>query len=214
MTRYGHTRPTRFGLVLVVLPALAAGIIGCGTEKGPTRPAPPQLAFIVQPTVTTDAQAIPMVQVAVRDASGNTVTTSKDPVTLALEANPDNATLSGTLTVTAVQGIATFSDLLINRPGSGYTLSASAPGLTGAVSTPFPITLAFAAVSGGGTHTCGVTTVGQGYCWGDDVFGMLGSGTASPFDRLTPVPVAGGLVFTAVNPGGWHTCGVTTGGAA
>jgi alpha-tubulin suppressor-like RCC1 family protein len=33
-------------------------------------------------------------------------------------------------------------------------------------------------------------------------------------DRMTPVPVSGGLGFTTLGLGGFHTCGVTAGGIA
>jgi alpha-tubulin suppressor-like RCC1 family protein len=75
--------------------------------------------------------------------------------------------------------------------------------------------LAFAAVAAGGGHSCGVTTGGAAHCWGLDSFGQLGTGGLSTevcaFDvcRTRPVPVAGGLVFRAVNAGGFNTCGVT-----
>jgi hypothetical protein len=48
-------------------------------------------------------------------------------------------TLSGTRTVTAVNGVATFSDLSIDQPGNGYTLVVSVPNMLGAESTPFTI---------------------------------------------------------------------------
>jgi len=41
--------------------------------------------------------------------------------------------------VTVVNGVATFSDLSIDEPGTGYTLVVSGPTLTGAESTPFNI---------------------------------------------------------------------------
>ena len=59
-------------------------------------------------------------------------------VQLALGNNSGSGTLSGTLTEpTNASGVATFSDLSINNPGFGYTLTASSTGLTGATSNPF-----------------------------------------------------------------------------
>src|SRR5207247_1691204 len=52
--------------------------------------------------------------------------------------------LSGTKTVAAVAGVAAFPGLSINQAGGGYTLSATAPGLTAATSAPFDITAALA----------------------------------------------------------------------
>jgi alpha-tubulin suppressor-like RCC1 family protein len=67
--------------------------------------------------------------------------------------------------------------------------------------------LAFSQVSAGDRHTCGVATNGQAYCWGNNNSGGLGDGTT--FERLTPVPVAGGLRFRQVSAGTDNTCGVT-----
>ncbi|MFL5403800.1 MAG: RCC1 domain-containing protein [Gemmatimonadales bacterium] len=91
--------------------------------------------------------------------------------------------------------------------------------------TPQPnlavVALTFRQVSGGGFHTCGVTTTNQAYCWGYNQYGQLGTGTATgpqqcngadgPFPCSTkPVPVAGGLHFLQVSAGLAHTCGVAT----
>src|SRR6266480_3330669 len=203
-------RPT-----LWILPALAAAIIACGGDKAPTQPAAPasKLAFTVPPTNAAGAQLItPPLQVTVQDASGNTVTSATDAVTLALGANPGAGTLSGTLTVAAVQGIATFNNLRIDRPGSGYTLAASAGGLSGATSAPFAVTLTFATVSAGIRHTCGLTVTGSAYCWGENIVGQLGDGTTT--DRLTPVLLSGDVTFASVSASGQFTCGVTAAGAA
>ena len=48
--------------------------------------------------------------------------------------------MSGTLTVTAVNGVATFSGLSLNAAGTGYTLTVSASGAAGATTNGFNIT--------------------------------------------------------------------------
>lgn len=70
------------------------------------------------------------VKVEVLDGSGNLVTGSTAAVTVAIGSNPGAGSLSGTLTVNASGGIASFSDLSINQQGDGYTLTATSPGLT------------------------------------------------------------------------------------
>ena len=80
-------------------------------------------------------------------------------------------------------------------------------------------------VSAGNTHTCGVTTSNVAYCWGNDEFGRLGLGaTASETCpglsegttpcSTSPAAVAGGHAFSSVSAGTFHSCGLTTSGAA
>lgn len=100
-----------------------------------------RLVFTVQPgNVVAGAAISPDVRVEVRDAAGNRIPTSTAPVTMSLGANPGGAVLSGTRTVNAVAGVATFANLRINRTGEGYTLTADSPGLTDAVSSGFNVT--------------------------------------------------------------------------
>jgi hypothetical protein len=115
-----------------------------------------KLAFAQQPTTTISMQTIsPPVTVRVLDAANALVATSSAPVTLAFGNNLAGGTLSGTLTQHAVNGIATFPDLSIDKAAS-YTLRASSPGLAGASSAGFSIIrgpaagLAFAAQPLGG----------------------------------------------------------------
>jgi predicted outer membrane repeat protein len=100
------------------------------------------LLFLQPPTDTAAGQTInPAVTVAVVDQFGNVVTDDNaDTVTLAIGTNPGGGTLSGTLTVAVVNGVATFGDLSIDRIGDGYTLRATATGLTAAESAAFRIT--------------------------------------------------------------------------
>ena len=110
---------------------------------GSVAPTPVALAFVQQPGTTQVGAAIsPAVTVRAVDSGGSTVPTFTGTVTIALGANPGGGTLSGTTTATAVAGVATFANLRISQPGAGYTLTASAAGLTGATSAPFTVTAA------------------------------------------------------------------------
>ena len=174
-----------------------------------------KLAFVSQPR-TALAAAQFQVSVAVQDISGSNVTLGRDSVTLSLGANPGGGTLSGSLTVLTVGGIAHF-EVQVDQPGSGYTLVASAGGLSEATSTSFAISrsipLSFTSVSAGSGYSCGVTDEGAAYCWGYSTLGGLGNGTNGV--SSTPEPVSGGLSFASVSAGGHDTtCGVTVDGAA
>jgi alpha-tubulin suppressor-like RCC1 family protein len=77
-------------------------------------------------------------------------------------------------------------------------------------STPVRVSggLLFSSISAGGEHTCGVTTAGQGYCWGEGSDGELGIG-GFPILRNTPTPISGGLTWQSIEVGTNHSCGVT-----
>ena len=145
---------------------------------------PTQLAITRPPQNTAAGVAFsPSVQVSIQDAGGNTVTTATDAVTLSLDANPTGATLSGVLTVNAVNGVATFPGLSVDRVGSGYTLAATAAGLTGDTSPPFDI------LPGGANRLVFITpptnrVVGQAF---------------SPAIQVQVQDAAGNPVITAVN---------------
>ncbi|HEU5049296.1 MAG TPA: Ig-like domain-containing protein, partial [Gemmatimonadales bacterium] len=119
------------------------GVDLTGTTSAPvtlTAGAASRLAFTVQPSNATAGAAIaPAVRVTVQDALGQTVTGATNAITVSIGSNPGGGTLSGTTTVNAVSGVATFSTLAINRSGSNYTLNASAAGLTGTTSATFDI---------------------------------------------------------------------------
>jgi alpha-tubulin suppressor-like RCC1 family protein len=82
----------------------------------------------------------------------------------------------------------------------------------------------FVQITTGRNHTCGVTSDGTGYCWGDNGFGQLGDPTVpiqcrgfpdySSCLRNSPTAVAGGLKFIQLAAGPLHTCGLTTAGKA
>jgi hypothetical protein len=102
---------------------------------------PARVSITTQPSDATAGTAIaPAVTIALEDAFGNRATTATNAVTVALGANPGGATLSGTTTVSAVNGAATFSDLSLDKAGTGYTLATSSVGLSGATSVAFNVT--------------------------------------------------------------------------
>ena len=99
-----------------------------------------QLAFTVQPNNAIRGTVItPAVQVTVQNGSGKTCGSATDNVTLAIGANPAAGTLSGTKSVAAANGVATFGNLSLDKAGTGYTLAASATGVTGATSGSFDV---------------------------------------------------------------------------
>src|SRR3989449_939783 len=108
-------------------------------------PPPPatHLAFGVQPSTTQVGVAItPAVTVAALDASGNTVTSFTGAVAIAIDNNPAGGTLTGNAPVNAVNGVATFANLKIDKSVTGYPLTATSAPLPQATSSPSNITAA------------------------------------------------------------------------
>jgi alpha-tubulin suppressor-like RCC1 family protein len=215
-----RSRAASLRRLAILAPVLALAILSCKKDAtGPTTPV--KLAFTVQPSNTiVDSSIVPAVAVTVEDESGNVVTTSNALITVTFGTNPNNANLSGTATVVAVAGVATFPYLSINLAGTGYTLIAteSTAELASATSAAFNVTVAttglFASVNTGGNSTCGVTTSGAAWCWGNNSLGQLGNGATT--NSSIPSAVAGGLSFGSVSVGSlqFFSCGLATSGAA
>ncbi len=60
-------------------------------------------------------------------------------VTITFANNPTAAVLGGFPTTQAINSVASFAGLSLNKAGTGYTLYAASPGLASAVSAPFTI---------------------------------------------------------------------------
>jgi alpha-tubulin suppressor-like RCC1 family protein len=177
---------------------------------------PNRLAFTVQPRTTPPGTAIsPAVAVTVQDIGGNTVTAGNVSITMSIGANAGGGTLSGTTTVAAVNGVATFTDLSIDNSGERYQLQAAASDLTSVTSVAFSVRNppVFAMISAGYFHSCGVTTTNVAYCWGWNDNGRLGDGGTS--ESHSPVAVtSGGVSFAGISAGRDHTCAVSTPGGS
>ncbi len=159
------------------------------------------LVFNPQPTNVEAGQGIsPAVKVSLVDQNGVLETDSTASVTLAIGNNPAGGTLSGTLTINAVNGVATFPGLRIDQPGTGYTLQASAAGVTGTInSNAFPVVDTTPPVVTPPPNLVVEATSAQGSA-------VANLGTATATDAVTPHPV---IVF---NPpaGSTFPLGVTT----
>ncbi len=159
-----------------------------------------QLAFTVQPTGATEGLNFPnSVQVEIRDANGALVVGARNTVNLAIGTNPGAGVLGGTISVNAVGGVANFAGLTLSQAGFGYTLVASATGLTSATSSAFTTFLNFVSVGVGNATTCGVTASNALYCWGQNNNGQLGDGTTTNRSVPTRVVAPAGVRFIAVS---------------
>jgi hypothetical protein len=120
----------------VTLTAASSGLTSLTSASFDISNVATQLVFSVQPSNATHGSTItPPVVVSVEDSSGRVVTTSTASIATAI--GTGTGTLSGTTTVTALNGVSTFSTLVISARGTGDTLVATSSGLTSATSSAF-----------------------------------------------------------------------------
>jgi hypothetical protein len=113
------------------------GISGGGNGNGGNGTS--GLGFFVQPNSADVGQTItPAIEIVVRDSLGGTDSSFTGSITISLASNPTAATLSGTTVRQPVNGIASFTNLAIDRAGT-YTLQASASGAVSVTSGAFTI---------------------------------------------------------------------------
>jgi hypothetical protein len=78
-----------------------------------------KLVITQSPRTGTAGQALsPSMKVPVEDAHGNVVTFDTSKITLVVNRGPDGFASGSTVTVAAVNGVATFNNLLCDRTGS------------------------------------------------------------------------------------------------
>lgn len=97
------------------------------------------LGFVTQPSNIAAGSAFePSVSVELRTDDGEIVV---EPigVTLSVRGGTQFAQILGTQSVTTVEGVATFTDLSVDLVGTGYTLEATADGMTSAESEAFAV---------------------------------------------------------------------------
>ena len=87
-----------------------------------------QLVVSTQPSSSVTAGAATGFVVEAEDADGELDPGFSGGVTVALATDPGETSLGGMLTVDAVNGLATFADLVLDKAAAGYSLTASRRG--------------------------------------------------------------------------------------
>jgi alpha-tubulin suppressor-like RCC1 family protein len=89
--------------------------------------------------------------------------------------------------------------------GNGSTLTASQPSPS---QMQMPTGVSFSSIAAGNSHTCAMGSDARAYCWGTDINGQLGNGTALTSNQPSPsrVQVPAGVSFSSIETGGSHTC--------
>jgi hypothetical protein len=203
------------GMLMAAMPAApAAASTSSGTCTGADLPCSLRFTSDGQPAGTAVGGVIAAgfgsqggpVKIEVVDEDGYLVTGSTAIVTVAIRSNPGSASLSGMVTMHARGGVASFPDLSISKPGIGYTLTATSPGMRSATSADFTIwgslqhcsTTPCSASSSSATTAGTVTTPSAAQA---ELLGV-GIGGASYTCRGTYRPVSEPFVFDVFSPAG------------
>ena len=120
------------------LNAYAPNVIGVVTLTSASSPT--QLAVTTEPPGSVTATNGFGMEVTVENSAGNLDIDYAGTVTVAIDNDPGDDTLEGTLTATVNHGVAIFSGLTLKVPDIGYTIMATATGLTSATTDGFNVT--------------------------------------------------------------------------
>ncbi len=146
-----------------VLKVSAGGLSVTTTAIAVTPAAAAKLVITTQPPSSVTAGSDFRLGVTAEDKYGNVVTSYSGSVTVALSSNPGGSTLGGTLAVTASHGVATFTNLTLNKAASGYTIKTSSGSLTTATTTAITVTPAAASQLLVTTEPPSSVTAGAGF---------------------------------------------------
>lgn len=142
----------------VTAPALNAVFTGSQLSSGPS-----QLVFDVQPADIVAGATLPVIGVSVRNGAGSVIEEYGGLVSLALDGGNAAAELLGNVAVAAVNGVASFPGLTVDRAGNGYRLLASVEGVENIPSVTFDVSAAppatISLVSGGGQTAPALTAL-------------------------------------------------------
>lgn len=185
-----------------------SGLTGVTTLAPFVAGAASKLSFTVQPVNSpAGLNGIATVQVAVQDANGNIVRTgaaATSSITMNIASIGNGAALTGTATQTAVNGIAAFTGLGIDKTGSGYKLLASSGSFTPAYSNSFNVTAGVPQK----IVIAGASTVISGAC-STAITVQLQDNGSNPTNAIQSTP----LSITGLGSGSLYSSSACTGAA-
>ena len=129
-------RGTGFGLDGAAGNAAGSGLYRLGGVVTTSQPAT-HAAIVTQPPGTVGTNTPFTIEVDAEDANNDVDPTYNGLVIVSLGNNPGDGALTGTLSLNAVNGVATFNNVALTNPGNGYTLNAAAAGISSTTTASF-----------------------------------------------------------------------------
>src|SRR5690606_32450843 len=169
-------------------------------------PGPASGLRFLDPPERVEARTPFELRVAITDEFGNPVPSTKAVIHLSLrEANPSGLELGGETSREIIDGVATFSDLVLDAAGDVVVEAASFP--WEAAEIPLRARYVFSRLSAGSDHTCGVLSSGETLCFGANAGGPLG--LPSDDAQAAPVPVLGLPLLRELEAAFRYSCGIS-----
>jgi len=138
----------------------------------------------------------------VEEQNGDIVSTDNSLVTLSIATGPSDAGLVGTVSVEAVNGVATFNDVVLDTAGNNYTLQATDGTLAAATSDTFEVSplaaTQFVFVGQPTNITAGSTLPSDIVVYAEDQFGNVDTNFNSTVTLGLKVIPTGAPIFTPV----------------
>lgn len=191
--------------ISILSPSGLSGVSVAAPMKAGT---PTKVAYTVQPSNSpAGLMGMAIFSVEIQDAQGNRVTTgdaASGEVTISIASNTNGAVLSGTLTKTLSAGVASFSDLGIDKTANGYRLIASSGSLSPAYSNTFNITAGVPKK----IAITGPTSVTSGLCSSMITIQLQDLG-GNPANAIASTPVA----ISGLGSGSFYSSSACTGSA-
>jgi alpha-tubulin suppressor-like RCC1 family protein len=138
--------------------------------------------------------------------------------------NADGELGDGTDTNRPTPVEASLANVTSVASGNGFTCATTAdathcfgrndhgqlPGIAAAKGTVMVAPEAYASLSAGDAHACGIANTGAARCWGSNTRGQIGNGGVAP----SSLPDGPAGTYTKIAAGGAHTCGFDADGMA
>lgn len=182
-------------------------------------PTPCRIAFSTSVTVTTDAEGKAAPPLQSNGINANWVTPNAEGTYQVEAVVAGLAPITFTMLKRNVYG--GNNTCRLHEDGRAFCWGVATKGELGtgldiqSTNTPLQVidipTFTSLAIGPASQHNCGVTPIGEAWCWGNNETGALGTGTLVSYPY--PVKVVGDLTFTKLFKGIGSTCGLTTTGA-
>ena len=181
------------------------------SEPFRVHPGPPVGLGFVEPPGRVEVRVPFELRVAIADEFGNPVPSERAVIHLALrESSPAGLSLAGEASRETIDGIAIFSDLVLDGVGDAVLEAEAEDGPWDAAEIRLRTRYGFARLSAGGEHTCGLLRSGEALCFGANDAGQLGLPLGEA-GATTPVPVPGLPLLRELAAAARHTCGISVG---